>query len=331
MKNERLLELVDLADDELLLDAAESRPRQHRRKRVGAIMIAAAAALAMTVTAGGIVISKRLGNKQDVSVYYTESMAAQLEEGGYAVGATSENEHFRITLNTWVIDEYCGNGVLTVEPKDEAARAFIDRVKSYGGDYDAIDPLVYDRGGQLITDKNGLVGLLTGDTNSDARSFELMLYPNENGLDLDKYGYDLTVRFCEFGKYNAEDMGKAPSSEPDLFEGISFDLSLEPNVDCITLRAESGHELKLSQVGFAAQVNRLEFDNGYEYPEEMLLSYSDGQAARLTLTDQLTKQGGDFDVYMCDETDIIGGFMDKLIRIEGLRSVEYAGEVYKAE
>ena len=80
-----------------------------------------AAVLGMTsITAGAIAVFGR----SSASVYYDSGAEQILESQGLIVSETKAAEHFEMTLDTLLADDFAYSVLLTVRPTDDAAPLF---------------------------------------------------------------------------------------------------------------------------------------------------------------------------------------------------------------
>ena len=79
--NDRMLDIIGLADEEYLIEAARSDRINVRRRFSAGIIAAAAAVCALTVTAGAVAVGSLI-HKDSVSYYHSEEMTSEREERG---------------------------------------------------------------------------------------------------------------------------------------------------------------------------------------------------------------------------------------------------------
>lgn len=330
MKNEKMFELVDLAEDELLLEAAQQRPRIKHSRRFPAAMIAAAAAAAMAVTAGAAVASSKLTHKDAVNYYYSDSMTEEIESGGFAVGEVTENEHVRMTLENLIVDENYATGVVNVEFLDDIGR------NAFREDIIPQAFMIDDNGNILYSKKeryNAILGLL-GQTNNqtensgayflniylkDAFSAEPTVLPDK-----------VNVIFSDYDEYDKKTVDEL--TIPDALKGLSLTVSTTPNVQTARFKADSGNEAVLSQANFDFVYDARNYTstNDREIPDTITLNYTDGTVVELRYYS--AQDDNDFLPGAASTSDTfchMSGDFCNMISLDGIESVEFAGEIYK--
>lgn len=325
--NDKMLDIIGLADEKYLLEAELSARGIRYRKKLAVGMAAAAAAAVMTVSVG----AAPLLNKESVKYYYNETMASQLEEYGLISGQVTENEHVRMTLEYLTVDENYASGIITVEYLDEAGRK-------------AFEPLpctiMFDsRGDRIPTDlysqsvlSKGIVG-----NNFDGKeAYMLEIFLKDPFSESSNRVPDtLNIQFSESKNFpnGYEQIWKNSDLPEDALSGLCLEIDTKPNVKSIHLAAESGHKAVISQADYDIQAygNDKDTDHQGVHPVTMILNYTGG--VRKTLNYNEYRYKSDFVPDSCwwvkDNSYDTNGQFTRLLDLEGLESVEFAGETYR--
>ncbi|MBR6100977.1 MAG: hypothetical protein IKP95_00955 [Ruminococcus sp.] len=333
--NDRMLDIIGLADEEYLIEAARSDRINVRRRFSAGIIAAAAAVCALTVTAGAVAVGSLI-HKDSVSYYHSEEMTSELEERGYAIGQVTENEHLRMTLEYLLVDENNAYGIITAEYLDSSGRNACNKVPC---------PVMLDSSGKNIFHRA-----------QGGEIIQPVLYGSVNG----NFGPDKTVYAIELTLHDPYkeprtqlpdsidlvfvEQSKLPDGSPDIYtasdipenalEGLCLKISLTPNTETLRLTSESGHKAVISQCMYDIQYtgNEAFYDENNHLTEPMTLTYKDGTQKILKYSiyprqsDLDHDRGHRMDSACCD----IHGRFNTLLDLEGLVSVTYCGEVYNS-
>ncbi|MBO4866962.1 MAG: hypothetical protein J5582_10460 [Ruminococcus sp.] len=233
MNGNDILRSMNGIDDRFVISAKRERIIKHssNKKILQKVTIGIAAAVALAIPAGAIYT--QFEHKGAVMEYFDEKTADYLEDNGLALNYVSENEHFRITVDTVLSDGNVGSMVLTVESLDSedidyiGEKPFFDMYITEKNDVSTGDKIFLEGGGSIHHD-------VVTDTQY---SFQKDLYLCD--IDVEK-DYVMTFGLDRRDKKN----------DPELFDGISFDISFRPNVDVKEFEDEDGRHIYFSQIGF---------------------------------------------------------------------------------
>lgn len=329
--NDKMLDIIGLADEKYLREA-QGTPQmriKHKRRLSAKFIAVAAAAAIMTVTAGAVAVAK-LSHKESVDFYYNEKMASQIEKKGYVVNQVTQNEHIKMTLENMLVDENYAYGVVTVEALDEVGKkAFINEPATY----------LFDKEGKYIEKDylSSMIGIMMIGTHNSSREKQAHMIQiclrdpyNEKKTEIPE---NVKIIFSKyFEKCNEiHTESQIPKEE---FEGLSFEIALKPNVQTLKLEAASGHKAVIS--GFMLDIQYYgEQVKSFDYekvPNKLKLNFTDGKSRTLN-SDSNSKQR--------DFSPECGSLGDKeceyrfcfneVLDVSKLESIEIAGETYKVK
>ena len=259
--NDKMLDVIGLADEKYLCEA-EGKPMmkqtKHSRRISAKIAAVAAAAAVMTVTAGAVAVAK-LSNKESVQEYYDSSAVSKMESRGMLSGRKSENEHFRFNLQSVIKDDYVCSLIFAVEPLDEKAQDYLEKVMMFDADAfyadnnEAID--------QCSLTSWGWKEYKKGDK---SLNFELDITAHY-GKNVVDFSRPIRLEF----KQTKNDKNNQPYKDEKLLGGIALDIPQAQKLKDVKLYSDDGKELYLSETGFVALVPMPIAKNDKEY--KMLL------------------------------------------------------------
>lgn len=230
MNGHDLLRAMNGIDPEYLGDEDDGHHRHKRRffRHPAALVAAIAAALALTVTAGAVVIRSRNYHKDSVEHYIRggDSIVS------YTVDAT-ENRHIRVTFDSVWSTGIMATAIMTVEPLDDEGKEMAKHLSFIG--YSYADGSQGDE--ELFIPSGIMWADSTMYSNSGQLRYRCRFYID--GKDVSK-----TVR-VHLGHFTSDDWD---STDPDetVDYGICADVDFTPNTKLVELFAENGHSLFLS-------------------------------------------------------------------------------------
>ena len=333
--NDKMLDIIGLADEAYLREAESQPARQitHRRRFSAGLVAAAAAAAVMTVTAGAVTVAKLI-HKESVDYYYNEEMASEMELRGYASGQVTENEHVRMTLENLLVDENYAYGVVTVEYKDETGRQLF-REKFVPHSY------MLDTDGNYIEYGNdnfiSLLGIVKiADRNSDAskEAYMLQLSFNNDPLSHKSRNIPAEVRvvFGDGEQYDPANVHTQQDIPQQGFEGLEFRVNTAPNVRTVSLEADNGYKAVVSEFMFDMHFDLKYAEDGQPvFPDSITLNMKDG-TSRTLLSEELAKGTGFSleSVVMSEPAEIRGRF-ESLINVDELESIDFEGQHFRVK
>lgn len=310
--NDKMLDLIGQADEEYLREAEGTSKMKikHKRRLSAKVAAIAAAAAVMTVTAGAVAVAK-LTNRKSVEDFYDSSAVSRIENRGYVNGTVSENEHFRITLETVLKDDYKLLPILTVEPLDKQAEDYL----ADSGEMPY--PLTYYTDTKEYAQSN--VTCVSRDEfkrgdDKFSMKLDIPFVSLNNKLDINR---PLMIKLSE-GKNLTSD---GVINEQSLFNGIELKLDNYSEVKSTKLYSEKGNELYLSEFGFVAMVEYP--DNGSFWSDTIV--YSDGRKVRI---DEIAVDGQGLGLGEKQDTGISLNFKT-FIDPESVEAIGFMGETFK--
>lgn len=315
--NDKMLDIIGLADEEYLREAEIQPARKitHRKRRLSAGMVAAAVIAMSTVTVGAAAVYNSMFSKDEVNRFYqNDKVGEQLESRGYTVGRTVENEHFRITLQSFVSDDYRGQLVVSAEALDSLGRQYMNDLN---GEF-SVDVFYTDTGEQAGIGAN-LMG--TQDyVEGKPMSLECELeYQIGKRYSIDRSRPLAAKVVCTLPTVYTEKILEKYQDNA-LFEGLNIDIAPSKYYKSTRLYSEDGKELYLSEITVMAMGD---YEN--RNSEHFDLKYKDGTVRSCR---GLRTYGGTY--YDSDSETCIGWYwsLNELIDVDNIESVIFDGVEY---
>ncbi|MBR6044890.1 MAG: hypothetical protein IKP47_04565 [Ruminococcus sp.] len=316
--NDKMLDIIGLADEKYLLEAeAQPARRIKHTRRFSAGMIAAAAAIGlMTVTAGAVAINSMF-NKEEVNRFYNNSQTAeQIESHGYADGRSVENGHFRVTIQSFVSDDYRGQLVLTTEALDSQGEQYM---KDLNGEF-SFDLIYTDTGEAALegADAMGTEEYSAGKPMTHECDLEYQI-GKQYSIDRSR---PLAVKVvCTLPTEKTEKVLEKYQDNA-LFEGLSFDITPSDYFKSKMLYSADGKELYVSEITVMAMGDQDEEDMSDRYFE---IKYRDGTVRSCW---GLRTHGGPY--YNSDSEKYIGWYwaVRELLDVDSIESITFNGVEY---
>ena len=249
MNEEMIFEMIGCIDDKYVLEAAPKLlVNSHIRRRIITALIAAVIAISL-LTVGAAAAYYFMSHREGVRQFYTESGTQALESGGYMIGELSENEHFRITLDSFISDDYRAFPIITVETLDAEAVKYLQQNLLLEG------VLTYADTGETAAEYISFLG-----TNEYKNNIPLtirgsiLFHYGSNNIDRNRQ-LIMSFRTAEY------DLNGEKNDNDDLLEGISFALPRAVCLRNIRLFSEDGTEAYVSEIGLAAMVPAENIEN----------------------------------------------------------------------
>ncbi|MBQ3936720.1 MAG: hypothetical protein II722_06645 [Ruminococcus sp.] len=325
--NDKMLDMIGLADEKYLHEA-QGKPvmkqTKHRRKLSAKVVAVAAAAAVMTVTAGAVAVAK-LSNKESVREFYDSSAVSKMESRGMLSGKTSENEHFRFNLQSVIKDDYVCSCIFAVEPLDEKAQDYLEKVMGFDA-----DAFYADNNEALHRSALTSWGWKEYKKGDKSLNFELDITAHYGKRNVD---FSRPIRL-EF-KQAENDLNNQPYKDEKLLGGIVMEISQAQKLKDVKLYSDDGKELYLSETGFTALVpmpiakseeeHKMLFEKG-EYDLDFKIKFKDGTVK--TNWDENMGAGGMG--LMLDDTDV--GYrwaFRTMIDVDNVESVTFKKREFK--
>lgn len=242
----RTTQQTDKLISEVEKKAGIIKQRRIKLRRTFAVAAAAFIAAAAGAVAGSAYISYY--HEHSVDKYAKNSSSTAIEFDYDAV--SSENSHFRVTIDKVLCD---GENVMMIVTVDSLDGTSI---------FDATPEMSYNIGGQPYYKAwGGGYGYYDSQDELDGKTYSYVEYfhPLDNiGYE---FGREITINFCQLG-YNPN----LYNAGENMYEGISFDVMFKKNVKTADLYDSEGNKLMLSQ--FAIYTDEIpvfpEEDGGYK-------------------------------------------------------------------
>ena len=226
MNKER--DLMAYLDDSYILEAEpKEAPRKGARHfRFTAAAAAAAACVGLTAVTAGAVVIYRSSSTSTSTVY--ESRAEEiLESQGLILDEQVGGEHFDVSLDTVLADDYIYRIMLTAAPKDDIGRSYVSQ---YGTPEKALDG----------------VNLIITNTEGESAPFGTRYARvSEDGsfvIIVNGHFDDLFRLTCPDGKLNVKVNG-------DMFGNASFTVKPEKNLESRIATTANGTKIHVSPIG----------------------------------------------------------------------------------
>lgn len=262
--NDKMLDIIGLADEKYVSEAGEQRRIKHHR-RFSARLVAVVAAAVCLTSVGAFAAYKGIINRDSVSTIYDSSAIDSMEDKGYAVGKVLENEHFRLTIEAVLRDEFSLRVVMTAETLDDAAKKYMEENAMIS------TSTFYGTGKQIDT----------GDT---FQAYGENKKENVYTMAIQKFykEYDGTVLIDENEPLKfefANETWNHKGNYDPLFSGLSFMVNRPNTAKSTELFSSDGNKIKISE--FSCIVYNAE-DPIKSQPKELKVFYKDGTSQDLT-------------------------------------------------
>lgn len=243
-----------------------------RKKHRPVLPVAAAVAATVAVSSVGVyaAVTKGVIHKESVNNYYDSKVVNDVinfDISELIEEQVSENEHFRITIESVLTDDMTVNLVATLEALDERGA---DYLKNGGAHLKVFLPCAYayDTNGEFIEylDTGYLFGGNTVETET-TKSFTIESdRARLNGTE------EIIIKLYE--TFYSKD---ADISE-DIFTGIEFKVKTKPTLKTYTFAADNGYEVRMSQYKFYRMDVPYSTPNGLPSKESeiLILHYKGG-------------------------------------------------------
>lgn len=249
MNEEKIFDMIGYIDDEYVLEAAPKRSGGiHSQRHIFTVLIAAAIAVSL-LTVSAAAAYRLFFHRDGVRQFYTESGTNSLENGGYIIGEVSANEHFQITLDSFISDEYRAFPIITIETLDDEAEKYMQQ------NVFLESTLTYADTGETAAENISFLGTYEYKKNIPLTlRGGILFHYGSNNIDRNR-PLIMSFRTAEYnikGEKNEND---------DLLEGISFDLPEAKSIKSVRLYSEDGTEAYVSEIGLVAMVPAQNIEN----------------------------------------------------------------------
>ncbi len=317
MKKKEIFEMTTHLDEKYILEAA-SEPKKNIKLKKRIITFAVAAALTATMSIGAFAAYKAL-NRESVGTFYESSAMDEIERKGYVSNQITENEHFRMTLDTAIKDDYNFLAVVTVKALDSYAEQYLEKLSEI-----ATDATYSDTGEKL----DGFAFLTGVDTYQKGKEYSMRLNVPVNtvngSVDLSR-PIHIEMKRDERNK-TAENV--------DLFKGLNFDLKDIKQSKSVKFSSPSGDVLNVSELEIAIETDKIDVrkdeseisNDTFESINNISIHYKDGT------TQSLSEKINIVAMYLTkDDRTVIIIDLRVLIDPDTIDYIEYIGSDFRAK
>ncbi|MCR5122720.1 MAG: hypothetical protein K6B74_09905 [Ruminococcus sp.] len=273
MNGNDILRAMNGLDEKYIISANGEQTLKQGRKPAKSIFktaVAIAAAAALMIPVGAYAYT-RLIHRESVEMYLENS--AKVEESGNAVNRVMENEHIRITLDTVLSDGYMAMAIVTLDALDEYGRNFVlTHPDIMLKRTDTGEPVFPSGGGGM----NDHIGQRKNDSIKYYHTFDLKKIDSAPDYEMIFYSYGLFTdedHAAANGKSFKVDENFIPLDNPLGYDFVA-NVNFRRNVDAVTLTAENGNTLTLSQFELISEDPALDLIN--VSPDTFRLIKNDG-------------------------------------------------------
>lgn len=292
-------------DDKYVLEAGESAKRSIKVKRKVSAGLVAVIAAAMCVTSIGAFAAYKALNRESVGTYYDSSTMDKIEQSGYVSDETGKNEHFELTLDTVMKDDYSLKAVVSVKALDEAAEKYI------GHSLQMCSELVYSDTGEKV---QGFAAMYGWQPYEKGKAYPMRLtVPVKNFAGTADLTRPIKLNFIR-------DENNPESADVDLFKDLSLDLKDVKQSKSAKFTSPDGKQIYASEFSVAAAVQSFDDD----ISGDIKFNYKDGKTDMLTNKINQTS----FDLVGDDKYMMIVD-LNTFIDPDAIDSVECKGVTYK--
>ena len=258
-------------------------------------------------------------NRNSVGTFYDSSAMDEIERKGYVANQITENEHFRMTLDTAIKDDYNFLAVVTVKALDSYAEQYLEKLSEI-----ATDATYSDTGEKL----DGFAFLTGVDTYQKGKEYSMRLNVPVNtvngSVDLSR-PIHIEMKRDERNK-TAENV--------DLFKGLHFDLKDIKQSKSVKFSSPSGDVLNVSELEIAIETDKIDVrkdeseisDDTFESINNISIHYKDGT------TQSLSEKINIVAMYLTkDDRTVIIIDLRVLIDPDTIDYIEYIGSDFRAK
>ncbi len=271
MKKEEIFEMTKHLDEKYILEAA-AEPKKNIKLKKRIITFTLAAALTASLSIGAFAAYKAL-NRESVGKYYDSSTMDKMEENGYVSGKTTENDHFRFTLETAMKDEACISTVLTITPRSEDAIKYVTNNTELKDPYNfscILTKFSYaDTGEKIEVDPNAF-SLMT-DINNITKNNDFacqMIIPYNNSEAIIDPSRPIRVEF-------SADSERKADVRDDLFKGLSLEIRGIKQAKTVKFYSDTESTLDFSEFSVLVQGGTFDDRVGMD-TDDSIVYFKDG-------------------------------------------------------
>ena len=303
MNEKEILKMMDHINDDYLMEASATAKRKiNLKKKMLTFGIAAALTASLSV---GAVAAYKAFNRESVSTYYDSSAIDKIEQSGYVSDVTSRNEHFELTLDTVMRDDYSLTAVVTVKTLDEAAEKYLESSTQLCSE------LVYSDTGDKA---DGFAAFMGWQPYEKGKAYPMRLsVPVKSFMGSADLSRPIQLNIIK-------DTSSKASDDADLFKGLSLELKDVKQSKSAKFTAPSGKVFDISE--FTISTDAKSFEDNLE-SDKLKIYYKDGTAE--TITEKINSFTIDV---TADEKYVEIVDLKSFIDVDNIDHIEYLGENY---
>ena len=260
MNEKEILKMMDHISDEYLTEASAAPKRNIKfKKRIIAFAFAAAITASLSI---GAVAAYKAFNRESVGTYYDSSAMDKIEQSGYVSDAMGKNEHFELSLDTVMKDDYSIKAVVSVKALDEAAEKYLERSTQMCSE------LVYADTGEQV---QGFAAMFGWQPYEKGKSYPMRLtVPVKNFAGTADLSRTIKLNFIR-------DENNPESADVDLFKDLSLELKDVKQAKSAKFTAQGGEVINVSEFTIASDIK----SQGEDVSDKLKIHYKDGTVDNL--------------------------------------------------
>lgn len=283
MNEEKIFDMISLADDEYVLDASHKKRTIRLGKHAVSMLAAALICTVLLACVAAAVVVTNIVHKGSLNDFYESSTVSEMESRGYTVGKSVENGHARLTLDSVMSDNYRCHPVFTLEALDDVTDADMKRLFGEQFDLSFELSLRYADNDEKIYDSLSTSGFsFYGDKNDRSVTLRTEIFYS---LDIYEDGKPKTVKIDRtrplklcFTQLSADD-----PQQLHLLDGLEIELPRTEPVKSIKLISDSGNIANISEFGISVD-DPFAFDSYIKKPfrdQSDCIRWKDGTETKL--------------------------------------------------
>ncbi|MBR1554968.1 MAG: hypothetical protein IJ644_06185 [Oscillospiraceae bacterium] len=224
MNGKDLLNSMTEINQEYIAEAEFPEIRMHQNKHRNIIRTVSAviAVAVMSVTAGAV--SEVFTHRETVESFLSGDSREKLEEQELVSNYITENEHFRMTMETMLNDGFQLYMIATLEPLDEDAQNFLESYSSFG-----VDSEFHDTDTGELLERHGSAGFHT-----------------QNGKNLMEFKFGFENLQSQSAEMTFSLRERDYPEQSYLMEGLTVPVDFTSNLDVLEFQNENGESVWLS-------------------------------------------------------------------------------------
>ncbi len=280
MSEERIFDMISIADDEFLLEASHKKRTIKLGRRAVSMLAAALLCTVLLACVAAAVVVTNIVHKGSLSDFYDSSTVSEMESRGYTVGKSVENGHARLTVDSVMSDIYRCHPIITLEALDDETDEYLWQQFSE----DTVDRphnieyikcrLTYADNGELIYDSLNTDGHRFYGKNRQVTLRTEILYCNDR-VWVGEDQKNIVINRSRKLKLSVEGASASSSQQLHLLDGLEIELPQVEPVKDTKLYSQSGEQAYISELGIV--VPR---EHGDKSPWEYTIKWKDGSVTK---------------------------------------------------